>query len=56
MSGQPFGDPKSNPYQAPQVGGSAGDSHILDLTDFCSILMTFFLLVFLVNNRFYHII
>ncbi len=26
MSGQPFGDQKSNPYQAPQFGASAGDS------------------------------
>lgn len=26
MSGQPFGDPKSNPYSAPQVGVSPGGS------------------------------
>ncbi|MBC7854285.1 MAG: hypothetical protein IAF94_12705 [Pirellulaceae bacterium] len=26
MSGQPFGDQKSNPYQTPQFGASAGDS------------------------------
>ena len=26
MSGQPFGDPKSNPYQAPQFGAPPGDS------------------------------
>ncbi len=26
MSGQPFGDPKANPYQAPQFGGMPGDS------------------------------
>lgn len=26
MSGQPFGDPKSNPYSAPQFGASPGGS------------------------------
>ena len=26
MSGQPFGSPPSNPYQAPQFGASPGDS------------------------------
>ena len=26
MSGQPFGDPNANPYQAPQFGTSAGES------------------------------